>query len=226
VEADADELVSLVSGKSSTPKSGATAGDGDKGGGSDKGRLGGRRKNKKPSVVRQFKTQLTELMEYLNATSPFYIRCIKPMDSPQLHASNSGGASCVGFDEKRVVEQLQCSGALEAIRISRSGYPYRMSHHQFYQRYRLVANLAIPNHEQSAAPPGTDSEMLINLTSETAASIKNLSEYTHGKCDVILSMLRESPSFPAFGASGGGSTIQVRTTKDYEDYVIDACFYS
>jgi hypothetical protein len=36
----------------------------------------------------------------------------------------------------RVVEQLTCGGVMEAIKVARSGYPYRILHAEFYGRYR------------------------------------------------------------------------------------------
>jgi ankyrin repeat protein len=57
------------------------------------------------------------------------VRCLKPNDKNISSEFNQG----------RVVEQLRCGGVLEAVRVSRSGYPTRMPHSQFYQRYRLLA---------------------------------------------------------------------------------------
>ncbi|OQR98058.1 myosin, partial [Thraustotheca clavata] len=80
------------------------------------------------SVVMKFKTELTALLELLNATVPHFIRCIKPND--ELNPFT--------FDEIRVVEQLRCSGVLEAVKISRAGYPIRMLHESFQQLYRCI----------------------------------------------------------------------------------------
>ncbi|KAJ8527295.1 hypothetical protein ON010_g14968 [Phytophthora cinnamomi] len=65
------------------------------------------------TVVAQFKSQLSSLLDVLNATEPHFIRCIKPNDQ----------ASSSQFDRRRLLEQLRCSGVLEAVKISRSGYP-------------------------------------------------------------------------------------------------------
>ncbi|CAK4650621.1 unnamed protein product [Aphanomyces euteiches] len=81
------------------------------------------------SVVTKFKAQLATLLELLNATVPHFIRCIKPNDT--LHP--------VDFDATRVVEQLRCSGVLEAVKISRAGYPVRMPHGTFAQQYHALA---------------------------------------------------------------------------------------
>ena len=83
-----------------------------------------------PSVCFQFKAQLSHLMGRIQTTKPHYVRCIKPNDQnkPQL------------LHRIRVVEQLRCGGVLEAVKVARSGFPYRLSHLDFYARYRVQAN--------------------------------------------------------------------------------------
>uniref|UniRef100_K3WGN2 Myosin motor domain-containing protein n=1 Tax=Globisporangium ultimum (strain ATCC 200006 / CBS 805.95 / DAOM BR144) TaxID=431595 RepID=K3WGN2_GLOUD len=80
------------------------------------------------TVVAQFKSQLTSLLEVLNATEPHFVRCIKPNDV----------ASSAAFEKKRVLEQLRCSGVLEAVKISRSGYPVRFVHDVFIKNYSCI----------------------------------------------------------------------------------------
>ncbi|TDH73311.1 hypothetical protein CCR75_007396 [Bremia lactucae] len=80
------------------------------------------------SVGTQFKIQLNELMTAVRATIPRYVRCIKPNDS---HKS-------LVFQSTRVVEQLRSGGVLEAVRVARAGFPVRLFHKQFLERYRRV----------------------------------------------------------------------------------------
>lgn len=80
------------------------------------------------SVGTQFKIQLNELMEIIRSTTPHYVRCIKPNDSNV----------CDDFRCIRVVEQLRSGGVLEAVRVARAGFPVRMSHQQFLERYQRV----------------------------------------------------------------------------------------
>lgn len=40
----------------------------------------------------------------------------------------------------RTTEQLRYGGVLEAVRVARSGFPVRLGHVEFYQRYRGLAN--------------------------------------------------------------------------------------
>ena len=73
---------------------------------------------KQASVTQKFKTQLGDLMGVIEGTTVQYVRCIKPnaRKSPEI------------FDRKMVVEQLRCAGMIDAVKISRSAYPYRVTH--------------------------------------------------------------------------------------------------
>eukprot|EP01038_Epipyxis_sp_PR26KG_P004894 gene4894-6853_t len=82
------------------------------------------------SVGSQFKDQLTTLMDTIYATMPHYIRCLKPNDQ---NVPDS-------FNRLRITEQLRYGGVLEAVRVARSGFPVRLSHADFFSRYRPLAN--------------------------------------------------------------------------------------
>ncbi|XP_008675112.1 myosin-17 isoform X5 [Zea mays] len=86
-------------------------------------------KSSKSSIATRFKIQLHELMETLSSTEPHYIRCIKPNSvlKPGI------------FENTNVLQQLRCSGVLEAIRISCAGYPTRKLFHDFLHRFRVLA---------------------------------------------------------------------------------------
>ena len=83
---------------------------------------------KNVSTTSQFTTQLKELVTRINLTQPHYIRCLKPNDSltPAL------------FDTGMIGDQLRCGGVLEAVRVSRLGYPHRYDHADFHFRYALT----------------------------------------------------------------------------------------
>ncbi|XP_032624082.1 unconventional myosin-Vb isoform X1 [Chelonoidis abingdonii] len=85
-------------------------------------------KEHKKTVGHQFRNSLHLLMETLNATTPHYVRCIKPNDEKLPFK----------FDPKRAVQQLRACGVLETIRISAAGYPSRWSYHDFLNRYRVL----------------------------------------------------------------------------------------
>lgn len=72
--------------------------------------------------------QLFKLMNKLENTSPHFIRCIKP-NSKQLPRV---------YEEDLVLQQLRCCGVLEVVRISRSGYPTRLTHQEFAGRYGFL----------------------------------------------------------------------------------------
>ncbi|XP_043693935.1 myosin-1-like isoform X2 [Telopea speciosissima] len=82
----------------------------------------------KLSVATKFKGQLFQLMQRLGNTTPHFIRCIKP-----------NNLQCPGiYEQGLVLQQLRCCGVLEVVRISRSGYPTRMSHQKFARRYGFL----------------------------------------------------------------------------------------
>lgn len=69
----------------------------------------------KPSTTAQFKGQLGTLMDTLQATSPYFIRCFKPNSLKQAGL----------FDNELVLAQLRYSGMMETIRIRKLGFPVR-----------------------------------------------------------------------------------------------------
>ncbi|XP_011022005.1 PREDICTED: myosin-1-like isoform X1 [Populus euphratica] len=90
--------------------------------------------SQKLSVATKFKGQLFQLMQRLENTTPHFIRCIKPNN---LQSPGS-------YEQGLVLQQLRCCGVLEVVRISRSGFPTRMSHQKFARRYGflLLENVA------------------------------------------------------------------------------------
>ncbi|PPR95106.1 hypothetical protein GOBAR_AA25555 [Gossypium barbadense] len=73
--------------------------------------------------------QLQALLETLSSTEPHYIRCVKPNNllKPSI------------FENKNVLQQLQCGGVMEAIRISCAGYPTKKPFVEFVDRFGLLA---------------------------------------------------------------------------------------
>ncbi|XP_072554810.1 unconventional myosin-Va-like [Paramormyrops kingsleyae] len=85
-------------------------------------------KEHRMTVGLQFRNSLHLLMETLNATTPHYVRCIKPNDFKLPFT----------FDPKRAVQQLRACGVLETIRISAAGFPSRWTYQEFFSRYRVL----------------------------------------------------------------------------------------
>uniref|UniRef100_A0AAQ4QY18 Myosin VAb n=1 Tax=Gasterosteus aculeatus aculeatus TaxID=481459 RepID=A0AAQ4QY18_GASAC len=76
----------------------------------------------------QFRQSLHLLMDTLNATTPHYVRCIKPNDNKSPFI----------MDPVRAVQQLRACGILETIRISAAGFPSRWTYQEFFSRYRVL----------------------------------------------------------------------------------------
>uniref|UniRef100_A0A672S2Z6 Unconventional myosin-Va n=1 Tax=Sinocyclocheilus grahami TaxID=75366 RepID=A0A672S2Z6_SINGR len=93
-----------------------------------KNKAGKASKEHKKTVGLQFRNSLQLLMETLNATTPHYVRCIKPNDYKYAFT----------FDPKRAVQQLRACGVLETIRISAAGFPSRWTYQEFFSRYRVL----------------------------------------------------------------------------------------
>ncbi|XP_027696656.1 unconventional myosin-Vc isoform X1 [Vombatus ursinus] len=85
-------------------------------------------KHFRTTVGNKFRSSLYLLMETLNATTPHYVRCIKPNDEKLPFE----------FDSKRIVQQLRACGVLETIRISAQSYPSRWTYIEFYSRYGVL----------------------------------------------------------------------------------------
>ncbi|XP_035498250.1 unconventional myosin-Va isoform X2 [Scophthalmus maximus] len=92
------------------------------------GRAGPSRRDNKKTVGLQFRQSLQMLMETLNATTPHYVRCLKPNDHKAPFT----------LDPVRAVQQLRACGVLETIRISAAGFPSRWTYQEFFSRYRVL----------------------------------------------------------------------------------------
>eukprot|EP00547_Thalassionema_nitzschioides_P000456 CAMPEP_0194204396 /NCGR_PEP_ID=MMETSP0156-20130528/3925_1 /TAXON_ID=33649 /ORGANISM="Thalassionema nitzschioides, Strain L26-B" /LENGTH=1546 /DNA_ID=CAMNT_0038930393 /DNA_START=214 /DNA_END=4855 /DNA_ORIENTATION=+ len=88
----------------------------------------------KESVGTQFSGQLRKLRAKIEKTNPHYVRCLKPND--QLIPGT--------FVPAIVADQLRCAGVLEAIRVSRVGFPQRFFHSEFLIRYGILARSKVP----------------------------------------------------------------------------------
>eukprot|EP00038_Savillea_parva_P006148 m.161964 g.161964 ORF g.161964 m.161964 type:complete len:1355 (+) comp12131_c0_seq1:60-4124(+) len=86
------------------------------------------------TVAGVYMTQLKELMETLEHTTPNFVRCIKPN-----HLKKPGI-----IQPQLILDQLRCGGVLEGIRIVRKGFPNRVLYQDFRQRYQLLCPGAIP----------------------------------------------------------------------------------
>jgi hypothetical protein len=87
-------------------------------------------KDRKSSLSKQFQGQLSTLMKKLYRTEPHYIRCIKPNEHKKP----------LNFVAQNSYEQLTYSGVFEAVAIRKQGYPFRLSHSEFAERYSKICS--------------------------------------------------------------------------------------
>lgn len=123
-------------------------------------------KTHKKSVGSQFIDSLNMLMATLNATTPHYVRCIKPNDSK----------SAFEYNPKRAVQQLRACGVLETIRISSAGFPSRWTYSDFFYRYRVLCKFKDINRNNMQK---TCQNILVKY-------IKNSDMYQFGKTKIFF----------------------------------------
>ncbi|KAF7224229.1 unconventional myosin-Va [Nothobranchius furzeri] len=129
------------------------------------GKVGQTLRETKKTVGMQFRQSLQLLMDTLNATTPHYVRCIKPND---LKAPFT-------LDPVRAVQQLRACGVLETIRISAAGFPSRWTYQEFFNRYRVLIRHKemLPDRKQTCR----------NLLEKL---IKNQEKYQFGKNKIFF----------------------------------------
>lgn len=121
---------------------------------------GGRGSVATKSVGAQFSAQLKDLRAKIDTTVPHYVRCLKPNDDlvPDY------------FEPKNIVEQLRCGGVLEAVRVSRAGYPTRYPHDVFMARYYILGD----QKDASPVSPSFTPEKFTKKDSELKRLISNI----------------------------------------------------
>ena len=82
-------------------------------------------------------------MSTIGATMVQYVRCIKPNPVKSKDV----------FSMQMVVEQLRCAGVIEAIRISRAGFPNKVAHQEFLDRFAVLSPQSAPSGNPFASSP-------------------------------------------------------------------------
>lgn len=123
----------------------AEAADGGKPG----GRPGGTKKSK--TVSSGFRASLQSLVSKLNEAEPHFVRCVKP-NAEKVPDK---------FTSTVVMDQLKCSGVLEAVRIRQSGYASRLPFAEFVGRYVIVVPKSQKQEILAASEPRARAEALL-----------------------------------------------------------------
>ena len=126
---------------------------------------------KSDSAGGKFRRQLTSLMKLLNRSEPGYIRCIKPNDTKSKN----------DFQTQMCIDQLRYSGVFEAVKIRKTGFPFRLTHQRFVARYRCILSRA----NGTVIPLEGGTNRVKNIKSIVKHAIADISDVVIGKTLVL-----------------------------------------
>ncbi|XP_051917917.1 unconventional myosin-IXAb isoform X2 [Hippocampus zosterae] len=86
------------------------------------------KKKKPPSISAQFQASLSKLMETLNQSEPYFVKCIR---------SNAEKLP-LRFNDSLVLRQLRYTGMLETVRIRQSGYSIKYTFQDFVGHFHVL----------------------------------------------------------------------------------------
>lgn len=128
------------------------------------------------SVGRQFSGQLQKLRRRIDETHPHYVRCIKPNENLQPNH----------FDSNIVVDQLRCGGILEAIRVSRAGFPQRYTFEHFVARFSGISSTL----SEKAHAPSKTRKLGNGLSSKKKRSSKTQAQMKD-ECEALVKLISQ-----------------------------------
>ncbi|XP_041650905.1 unconventional myosin-IXAa-like isoform X10 [Cheilinus undulatus] len=86
------------------------------------------KKKKPPSISAQFQASLNKLMETLDQSEPYFVKCIR---------SNAEKLP-LRFNDSLVLRQLRYMGMLETVRIRQSGYSIKYTFQEFVRHFHVL----------------------------------------------------------------------------------------
>ncbi|KAF1790858.1 P-loop containing nucleoside triphosphate hydrolase [Phytophthora cactorum] len=107
------------------------------------------------TVGRKFRDQMANLMVELKATTPSFVRCVKPnnLRFPQ------------GWNAELILNQLIYLGVMETVRIRRSGFPVRRLFEEFHEKYQILTR-NVPKEKRASMTTKTTVNQLRILDNE------------------------------------------------------------
>eukprot|EP00927_Polykrikos_kofoidii_P016218 TRINITY_DN17297_c0_g3_i1.p1 TRINITY_DN17297_c0_g3~~TRINITY_DN17297_c0_g3_i1.p1 ORF type:complete len:1525 (+),score=267.39 TRINITY_DN17297_c0_g3_i1:168-4577(+) len=115
-----------------------------------------------------FKHEMSQLLEKLEQAEPHYIRCVKP--NPQKVPDD--------FNAKITLEQLTCSGVMEAVHIRQQGFAARIPFDEFVGQFACV----LPKSERVSISNSSDSaERVAALVKGIPAALSALGGVSAGE---------------------------------------------
>jgi myosin heavy subunit len=151
--------------KYGAPKEEELARQGSKISGGGRGGIG---KKKVITVSSEFKKDMDDLMKIVTSTDPHFIRCIKP----------NGQQVPDVYDRTSVCEQLRYGGVLQAVQVSRAGYPVRAKHGDSWLDYKVLAPLEMT---KKLAEIADEKKRIETLMDYLAQQIPELAGTVHGR---------------------------------------------
>uniref|UniRef100_H3C0Z7 Myosin IXA n=1 Tax=Tetraodon nigroviridis TaxID=99883 RepID=H3C0Z7_TETNG len=92
------------------------------------------KKKKPPSISAQFQASLNKLMETLDQSEPYFVKCIR---------SNAEKLP-LRFNDSLVLRQLRYTGMLETVRIRQSGYSIKYTFQDFVRHFHVLMPHSTP----------------------------------------------------------------------------------